>query len=106
MRNDGCGKTMGHGEFCCAGHLCDQCRKIDNDEKTLRQIDYHIATIAWHTMAMKAHTEGMPEKRIYMHSLPINVFSSKLINQYTSCLEKELNAFLDGKPSPFQIHKI
>jgi hypothetical protein len=75
------------------------------DEKALRQFDYHLAVIGWHTMAMKAHTKEMPEKRIYMHSLPINVFSSKLINQYTSSLEKELNAFLDGKPSPFEPQK-
>jgi hypothetical protein len=33
-----CGKTMGHGERCCEGYLCDQCEYILKLEKNQKPI--------------------------------------------------------------------
>ncbi|KKK92810.1 hypothetical protein LCGC14_2699210 [marine sediment metagenome] len=30
MSNIPCGRTLGHGENCCDGHLCDSCREIES----------------------------------------------------------------------------
>jgi hypothetical protein len=75
---------------------------MEDEEKMLRAISYHIAIIGWHTTAMKALTKGLPKESINKHTLPINIFSPKLINQYTHCIERELVAFENGEPSPFQ----
>lgn len=37
-----CGKTLGHGESCCEGRLCEQCEYIKLLEKLLIQNGYKI----------------------------------------------------------------
>jgi hypothetical protein len=69
---------------------------------TKRQIEYHKSYMEWHALAIEAHEKGLPEKLIYRHKPPINVFSR--INIYTKMLNKELKAFLDRKSSPFEMH--
>jgi hypothetical protein len=32
-----CGRTLGHGERCCEGHLCDQCEERTKLRKKLRR---------------------------------------------------------------------
>ena len=36
MINVPCGRTTGHGESCCEGHLCDQCWKL----RIIRNVAY------------------------------------------------------------------
>lgn len=40
--DDGCGRVMGHGEYCTEGRLCGSCRRIAELEAEVRQLEHDL----------------------------------------------------------------
>lgn len=62
------------------------------------------ARIRWHQVAVDALKRGVPFGLIQKHTLPINVATVRLIDGYTSCLQKEIYAFENDLPTPYPIY--
>ena len=56
-----CGRTLGHGEYCTIGHLCDNCEELERMRRDLDAAAYREEIAANHITEKDRRVEELEE---------------------------------------------